>query len=435
MQDIKIALISLGCEKNLVDSEMILGFFEQINVTITSNLEDANLIIVNTCGFIESAKQEAIDTIFDVLDYQDNGAKIVVTGCLPQRYLDDLKKAIPEVDLYVPIRDYSKFGELLGNLLKNNQYMNMCLEMNRRLISTPKHLAYVKISEGCNNCCAYCAIPLIRGSFVSFPEQQILKDVKRLIDSGRKEICLISQDLTRYGSDLENNSLASLIQKITQFEGDYWLRLLYLYPDEITDGLILTIKNNPKILPYFDIPIQHASNKILKWMNRRGTQQEIKALINKIREEIPTAIIRTTIIVGFPHETQKDFDILKSFLEEMMFDHLGVFMYSKEEDTKSYTMSNQVSNKIKQERYNELMEMQRWISLNKNKKHIGKILECIIEDYDENLNKYIGRTYMFAPEDIDGCVYITSSFDLQIGEKCKIKIEEADFYDLFATIN
>ena len=403
MEKLRICLISLGCEKNLVDSEMILGFFEKNEAEITLDINDANVIVINTCGFITSAKQEAINTIFEALDYQENKAKIIVTGCLAQRYLDDLKKEIPEVDLYIPIRDYNNFGNLVKELFNDSKYENQSLNMHNRLLSTPSHLAYLKISEGCNNCCAYCAIPLIRGSFVSRSLEDIVLEFKYLVNSGRKEICLISQDLTKYGIDI-NLTLDYLLKELVKVEGDYKIRMLYLYPDEITDELIKVVKENDKILPYFDIPVQHGSDKILKWMNRRGNQEFINSLIKKIRNEIPNCVIRTTLIVGFPHESEKDFNILKEFIKLNKFDHLGCFTYSKEEGTTSYKMNNQVPEALKEKRMSEIMEIQRWISLNQNKKYLNNIYDCIIESYDEENDNYYGRGYMYAPDDIDGTI-------------------------------
>ncbi len=434
MNKTKVGLISLGCEKNLVDSEMILGLCQKCDFEIKTDLNDVDIIIINTCGFITSAKEEAINTIFECLDYQEKGAKIVVTGCLVQRYLDDLKKSIPEVDLFIPIRDYYRFGELLSLLLNDNKYDKLCLNMHNRLLSTPKHLAYLKISEGCNNNCAYCAIPLIRGKFVSRQEEDIITEFKYLVSTGRKEICLISQDLTKYGIDLENSSLASLLLKLVQIKGDYKIRLLYLYPDEITDELIKVIKENDKILPYFDIPVQHGSDKILKWMGRRGSQEFINNLINKIRMEIPNCVIRTTLILGFPHESEKDFEILKKFVIDNKFDHLGAFTYSKEEDTKSYSMNNQVPEKVKQRRLDEIMEIQKWISLNQNKKYIDNVYDCIIESYDPENDYYAARGYMYAPDDIDGCILIKSDKQLEISKTYKCKIIDVDFFDIFGEI-
>lgn len=434
MKKIKVGLISLGCEKNLVDSEMILGLCEKCNFEIETDLNIVDIIIINTCGFITSAKQEAINTIFEALDYQENGTKIVVTGCLVQRYLDDLKREIPEVDLYIPIKDYYRFGELIAKLMDDKQYSNFCLQANQRVLSTPKHLAYLKISEGCNNNCAYCAIPLIRGKFVSKPVDEIIMEFKYLISTGRKEICLISQDLTKYGIDLDNMSLAKLLQKLVLIEGDYKIRLLYLYPDEITDELIQVVKENNKILPYFDIPVQHGSDKILKWMGRRGNANFINGLITKIRNEIPESVIRTTLIVGFPHESEKDFEILKEFIKLNKFDHLGAFTYSKEEDTKSFNMSCQVSEKIKQRRYDEIMEIQKWISLDQNRKYLNKTYECIIESYDEENDYYIGRGYMYAPDDIDGSIIIRSKNKLNLYESYNVYIDDVDFFDIYGKV-
>lgn len=433
MEKLRICLISLGCEKNLVDSEMILGFFEKNEAEITLDINDANVIVINTCGFITSAKQEAINTIFEALDYQENKAKIIVTGCLAQRYLDDLKKEIPEVDLYIPIRDYNNFGNLVKELFNDSKYENQSLNMHNRLLSTPSHLAYLKISEGCNNCCAYCAIPLIRGSFVSRSLEDIVLEFKYLVNSGRKEICLISQDLTKYGIDI-NLTLDYLLKELVKVEGDYKIRMLYLYPDEITDELIKVVKENDKILPYFDIPVQHGSDKILKWMNRRGNQEFINSLIKKIRNEIPNCVIRTTLIVGFPHESEKDFNILKEFIKLNKFDHLGCFTYSKEEGTTSYKMNNQVPEALKEKRMSEIMEIQRWISLNQNKKYLNNIYDCIIESYDEENDNYYGRGYMYAPDDIDGTIIIKSNNKLDLYKTYKVKIVDVDFFDIFGEI-
>lgn len=434
MKKIKVGLISLGCEKNLVDSEMILGVCKEAGFEIETDLNLVDIIIINTCGFITSAKEEAINTIFEALDYQENGTKIVVTGCLAQRYLEDLKKEIPEVDLYIPIKDYPIMGKLLSQLLNDNKYDGLCMNANNRVLSTPPHLAYLKISEGCNNNCAYCAIPLIRGKFVSKKEEDIILEFKYLVNTGRKEICLISQDLTKYGIDLENTSLASLLLKLIKIEGDYKIRLLYLYPDEITDELIQVIKENDKILPYFDIPVQHGSDKILTWMGRRGNQEFINNLIKKIRNEIPECVIRTTLILGFPHESEKDFQILKQFVIDNKFDHLGAFTYSKEEDTRSYSMSGQVPEKTKQRRLDEIMEIQKWISLNINKRYLNNVYDCIIESYDDVNDCYYGRGYMYAPDDIDGSIIIKSDKKLQLSKSYKVEIIDVDFFDIFGKV-
>lgn len=432
MDKIKIALISLGCEKNLVDSESILGLFKNDRYEITNELSEADGIIVNTCGFITSAKEEAINTIYEVIEYQPK-AKIIVCGCLVQRYLDDLKGGIPEVDLWIPIREYHNFGNLLGKLFDDYKLSNLCPTSLNRVVSTPAHLAYVRISDGCNNRCTYCAIPLIRGNFVSRPKDDILTEIKYLVKSGRKEICLISQDLTKYGIDLDNYNLEKLLLDIMAIPGDYHIRMLYLYPDEISDELIQIVKNNPRIMPYFDIPIQHASNKLLKWMHRRGDKEFIRALINKIRQEIPDSVIRTTIIVGFPHETDKDFNELIEFIKDVKFDHLGAFTYSKEEDTLSYNMSGQVPSAIKQKRYDELMETQKWISLKQNERYLNKVYKCVIEEKTGD-HEYVGRTYAYAPDDIDGAVMINCSEELKLNEFYDVLITDVDFYDIIGVI-
>lgn len=431
----KVALISLGCEKNLVDSEMILGLVRKGQVEIVSDVNYADIIIINTCGFIQSAKEEAIDTIIDSLKHKGRGAKIVVTGCLAQRYLENLKEEIPEVDLWVPLKDYYKFGDLFKTVLDDQAYYNVPLLMEDRLLSTPNHLAYVRISDGCNNRCTYCAIPLIRGNFVSRRIEDIVNEIKSLIAGGRKEICLISQDLTNYGYDI-NESLESLLKEILKIDNLPWIRLLYLYPDEISDELIEIVANNDKILPYFDIPIQHASNKVLKYMHRRGNKEFLKELVAKIRSKVKDVVIRTTIMVGFPHESEKDFNEMLEFIEEVKFNHLGAFTYSKEEDTLSYDYTMQVPEKIKKNRLNILMDKQRWISLALNKKMINRVYDCIIESYDSELDKYYGRTYAFAPDDIDGEVIISNDGKNHvIGEMVKVKITDVDFYDLFGEFN
>ncbi len=430
MRSKKIILISLGCEKNLVDSEMILGFFNKNDFKIVSDINKSDVIVVNTCGFIESAKKEAIDTILNVIEYKKRGKKIVVTGCLVERYLEDLKKEIPEVDLWIPIRDYFLFGEKLKSLF--NKVDECGLKMSDRIISTNKPLAYLRISDGCNNRCNYCAIPLIRGDFKSREKADIINEFKGLLLKGMKEICLISQDLTKYGVDIKS-SLAELLNELLKIEGDYKLRLLYLYPDEIKDELIEVCKNE-KIMPYFDIPIQHATNKMLKLMNRRGSKEFITDLIKKIRKNIPDAVIRTTILVGFPNEKEEDIDELCKFLEEVKFDHLGVFTYSKEEDTKGYYMDNQVDLDIMEKRKDKVLGTQKWISLKNNEKYLNKIINVLVEEYDKGNDCYYGRGYMHAPDDIDGLVIIYTDKTLEVGNYYDTLITDVDFYDLIGKI-
>ena len=432
MERKKIALVSLGCEKNLVDSEMILGLVKDIEVDIINDISIADIIIINTCGFIVSAKEEALNAIMDAIYTRKEGAKIIACGCLVQRYLKELKEEIQEVDEWVPLTDYFKFGDILKKYIKGD--INSSLAMEKRIVSTPSHLAYVRIGDGCFHYCAFCAIPLIRGRLKSRTIEEIVSEIKMHIKEGRKEICLISQDLSAYGFDIHTN-LTNLLKEIVKIEGLKWLRLLYLYPSEVSDELIDVIKNNPQILPYFDIPLQHASNKILKYMRRQGTKEEIIDLLNKIRKEVDNAVLRTTMMVGFPHESDKDFEELLEFIEEVKFNHLGAFAYSKEEGTKSYDMSGQVSAKNKQARLTKLLDKQKWISLSLNKEMLNKTYDCIIESYNKEENKFYGRTYAFAPDDIDGMVIIDNNKNYNediISTFKKVRIKDVDFYDLNA---
>ena len=435
MKNLKICLISLGCEKNLVDSEIILGMFSEYGYIITPDKKKADVIIINTCGFIEDAKKEAIDTIIDCLDYQKNGTKIIVVGCLVQRYYDELVKEIPEVDLYVRIKDYLHLGEKIEEVLGDKIIKKgMCFNPLNRLISTPPYMAYVRISEGCNNRCTYCAIPLIRGSFVSRKKEDILTEVKKLASEGRKEICLISQDVTNYGYDLNGDNLASLLKDIVSIDGDFYIRLLYLYPDEITDELIEVIKDNKKIMPYFDIPMQSGSDKVLKAMHRRGSRRMVLDLIAKIRKMIPDAIFRTTMIVGFPGEDSDDFNDTLDFIKEAKFNHLGAFKYSPEDDTVAACMDNQIEDNVKTDRYNELMEIQKWISYEANKALIGRKFSVIIEGYSEENNAFFGRSYFLAPDDIDGEIYIEDNKNIELYKEYIVEITDASFYDLFGEV-
>lgn len=426
---IKVGLISLGCAKNLVDSEIILGLLNKSNFKCVNTVEESDVIIVNTCGFIEAAKQESIENILDVVKY---GKKVVVTGCLAERYLDELKKAIPEVDLWIPIRDYSHFNEKIEQLLgvehveKFNPFV--------RMLSTPKYMAYLRISEGCNNCCAYCAIPLIRGRFVSRPFNDVIKEAKDLYSKGIKEIVVISQDTTRYGTDLkENKNIVDLLRELENI-GFYSIRLLYLYPDEISDELIDYIASSKAVKPYFDIPFQHSSNSVLKGMYRRGTREEYQSLIDKIRAKVKNPVIRTTYIVGFPGESDEDFLDLLEFTKDNHFDHMGAFKYSREDNTPAYKYPNQVNEKIKELRLAKLMDEQKKISYKNNKAIIGEIMEGIVIDYDSNSNTYSLRSYWNAPDDIDGKISFVSKDKLNLGDIVKVKITSAFVYDLFGEV-
>lgn len=427
----KVGLISLGCSKNLVDSEMILGVIRKMNLEIVSDYEQADIIIINTCGFIESAKQEAINTILEMCDYKSLGKKIVVTGCLTQRYIKELPELLPEVDLFVPISSYPHFGELFSSLVDFS--FSSSLHFDDRVLSTPPYMAYVRIADGCDNRCHYCAIPLIRGGFCSRRIEDICNEVKMLTDRGVYEINLISQDTTRYGTDI-NTSICDLLRELVKNKDIKFLRLLYLYPEEITKELISVIKENDVICNYFDVPIQHANNRVLKSMNRRDKKENMTELFNYIRSEIPDAVLRTTVIVGYPGETRSEFLELKQFIKDIKFDRLGAFMYSKEEDTVAFDMPNQVTKKAKENRYNEIMTIQADISLSQGQRFIGKMMKAIVCELDFETNLYLGRSYAFAPDDIDGYIFIDSEEDLTLGKCVMVMIDRADVYNLYGHV-
>lgn len=427
----KVGIISLGCAKNLVDSEMILGMLKTSNFEIVNTIEESDVIIVNTCGFIESSKKESIENILDVIKY---GKKVVVVGCMVERYKEELKEAIPEVDLWISIKEYPHFNELLENLLENKVEINK-LNPFVRLLSTPDYMAYLRISEGCNNCCAYCAIPLIRGHFRSRPLDDLILEAKLLADKGIKELVLISQDTTRYGTDFEKPiTIVDLLKEIIKIPQFISIRLLYLYPDEISDELIDFVANNKRIAPYFDIPLQHASNNVLKGMLRRGTKESYQVLLDKIREKIPNAILRTTYIVGFPGETDDDFVELVKFTKDNRFDHMGAFKYSREDGTKSFDYDNQVDEALKAGRLNKIMDVQKKISYEKNKTHIGEIMDGIVINYNSKNGIYSLRSYWNAPDDIDGSITFKSDKQLNIGQMVKVKITSAFVYDLYGEL-
>ena len=428
---IKVGLISLGCSKNLVDREMILGALANSKFEIVNTIEDSDVIIVNTCGFIESAKEESITNILDVVKY---GKKVVVTGCLVERYLDELKESIPEVNLWIPIRDYAHFAEKIKSLFEEKIEVE---ELNPfvRMLSTPPFMAYLRISEGCNNCCAYCAIPLIRGHFRSRPFEDVVQEAKLLAKNGIKELVLISQDTTRYGSDFEEKkSIVNLLKELLKIKDLISFRLLYLYPDEITDDLIDLIRDNPRIAPYFDIPFQHSSTPVLKGMLRRGTGESYQELIDRIRAKIPHAILRTTYIVGFPGETDDDFVDLVAFTKKNKFDHMGAFTYSREDGTKAYEYDNQVPEALKKARLGKIMEVQKKISYQNNKARVGEVMEGIVVEYNPTNKVYGLRSYWNAPDDIDGKISFVSSKELKLGDVVKVKITNAYIYDLFGEV-
>lgn len=425
-----VGIVSLGCAKNLVDSETIAYLFQDNEVNIVNDIDEADIILINTCGFIDSSKQESIDTILELAQYNKI---LVVTGCLVQRYKEELIKEIPEVDLFISISDYPKFPSLLNEVIKNKTFKGE-ISNNKRVLSTQKFTAYLKISEGCNNRCTYCAIPLIRGGFKSFPLDELINQAKDLVNQGVNELVVISQDTTRYGEDLENVNIVTLLKELLKIEKLDYIRLLYLYPDEITDELIDLIGTNERLTPYFDIPIQHSSSKILKSMNRRGDEKFLKELFAKIRKKVPNATLRTTLIVGFPGEEEEDFDNLVDFIKEVKFDHLGAFTYSQEEGTSSALMDNQIDEEIKQDRYEKIMEIQQRISLENNSKRVGQTSYGLVIGFSEEESAYLIRSGFNAPDGIDGNIYCYSEDELSLGQKVRFEIIEYNEYDLYAKI-
>ncbi len=426
----KAGLVSLGCAKNLVDSEMILGVLRRAGVQIVAEPSEADVILVNTCGFIESAKTEARETIREMGAF---GKKLIVCGCYAQRYTDQLKAEMPFVDRVVPLKDYPRFGEILNELFPEHPLKFGELDFHDRMLATSPLRPYVKISEGCDNRCTYCAIPLIRGSFRSRPMEDILSECEGLVGDGAKELILISQDTTRYGTDgsVDRRSrLPELLRRVAAIPGLWMVRVLYLYPDEITTELLETVRDHPKIAPYFDIPIQHVSSSLLKRMNRRGDETLIANLMTTIREMMPEAILRTTLIVGFPGETDADFRRLLDFIEAHPFDRMGVFPYSREEDTPAYFLEDQVPAEIKQERYETVMKKQKRLAAGLNRRQIGRIHETIVEEYDRHSHFYYGRSYAFAPDDVDGYIVFQSPKKLSLGDIVPVRITSTFGYDL-----
>lgn len=426
----KVGLVSLGCSKNLVDSENLLGWFKANDYTVVSNLKEADTIVINTCGFIEPAKQEGIETILELSDYKKHNCKnLIVTGCLVQRYHQDLVEALPEVDAWVRIQDYPRINEILSESL--HQEFKVVYGKQERLQSTAKHTAYLKIAEGCSNRCTYCAIPLIRGDMNSYPIDDLLIEAIKLADNGVKECVLIAQDTSRYGLDHGKSLLPKLLDELNKIEGFHWIRLLYQYPDAITSEILDAMKRNDKVLPYFDIPIQHANNRLLKLMNRKGTVEDIRRVIKNIKEVFPKAILRTTIIVGFPSETEAEFQELLDFVEEVKFDRLGAFTYSPEEDTVAYDMADAIEKEVKEDRYHRLMRLQSHISYERMQTWLNEVIEVCVESRDPKSMVYHGRSVHSAPDDVDGEVLFTSKSLLKKGSFVPVRINRVEEYDLF----
>ena len=435
----KVGFVSLGCSKNLIDTEMAIGLFKRNNFEIVNDVEKAEIIIVNTCGFIESAKQEAINTILEMAEYKEKGTckYLVVMGCLVQRYKKELQKALPEVDLFIEINDYGSYWDKILELLdeeeKPDTINNLCYM--DRVISTGNKTAYLKIAEGCSNRCTYCAIPYIRVPYVSRPMEEVLEEAKKLATAGIKELIVIAQDTTRYGEDLYGESkLSDLLNELCKIDGFEWIRFLYAYPESITDELIQTVKNNPKICNYFDIPIQHISDSVLKRMNRRTNRKQIEELINKIKKQIPDVILRTSLIVGFPGETEEDFNKLYEFVKKGYFDKLGVFTYSKEDGTPAARLKEQIHPATKKKRHNLIMSVAKDISAEKLKSYIGKEYKVLVEDTTFDHKFCVGRSYMDIP-DTDGMVIIKNCDTKLVGEFVNCKVTAVNNYDLIAKIS
>ena len=440
----KIGVVSLGCPKNLVDSETMLGLIHEENYEITNDPSEAEIIIVNTCGFIESAKEESINTILQMAEYKKSGSckYIIVTGCLSQRYAEELFNELPEADAIAGVEVYDEIGSIIKRVMNGERFI--MLERSKpdviytsketflpRILTTPSYTAYLKIAEGCDNCCSYCAIPKIRGPYRSKPMEQVLKEAKALADNGVKELIVVAQDTTRYGEDLPGGKLllADLLKELNKIESLKWIRVMYCYPNNFTDELIETFASLDKVCKYVDLPLQHASNRLLASMNRYDTREEVEMLLAKLRKRIPGIVIRTTFIVGFPGETDADFEELKEFVERQRFENAGVFAYSQEEGTVAGAMPNQIPDEIKQERYHELMALQAQISEEIHKDTEGQTLEVLVEGIEEDgSGLHYGRSYREAP-DIDGLVFIENPGDIKPGCFVKVNILQGFTYE------
>ncbi len=452
----KLGLISLGCPKNLVDSEVMLGIIEKYKIEITNRPEEAEIIIINTCGFIESAKQESIETILSMAAYKTEGCckGLIVTGCLAQRYAKDLFQDMPEVDAIVGTNVYKDIGDVIERVMEGQRVMHLKeadmpsfeskgfwqvldgtgTPADPRKLTTPSYMAYLKIAEGCDNFCSFCAIPLIRGRYTSKPYEQVMAEARALVEQGVRELVVIAQDTTRYGQDLYGRlRLAELLRDLNGLPGLKWIRVLYSYPNTFTDELIEAYATLPKVCHYVDLPLQHASDRLLHAMRRRDKLKDTKRLLDKLRKRIPDIAIRTTFIVGFPGETEEDFAILKDFVIEQRFENAGVFQYSREENTIAGTMPDQIPEPMKQERYDELMAIQAGISEEIHRSLEGRELEAIIEGFEEGEEKLASaRSYREAP-DIDGTIFVEDASGLKPGDFVTVRVEQGFAYEVVAT--
>ena len=437
-----ILFISLGCDKNLVDSEVMLGLLDKKGYQIVDSEEDADIIVVNTCCFIQDAKEESIQTILEMAEYKKEGKlkALIVTGCLAQRYQQEIIDEIPEVDAVLGTTSYDHIVEVVEEALAGNGHV--VLEdvdalpdvKEKRLVTTGGHYAYMKIAEGCDKHCTYCIIPKLRGNYRSVPMEKLLAEAKDLADQGVKELILVAQETTVYGKDLYGKkSLHILLKKLCEIRGIRWIRILYCYPEEIYDELIQTIKEENKVCHYLDLPIQHASDAVLKRMGRRTSKAQLVEIIEKLRKEIPDISLRTTLITGFPGETQEQHEELKDFVDEMEFDRLGVFTYSPEEDTPAATMTEQIPEEVKEDRQAELMELQQEIAFDLAEDMVGREVLVMIEGKVADENAYVGRTYKDAPN-VDGLIFINTDEELMSGDFARVRVTGALEYDLIGEL-
>lgn len=437
-----ILFVSLGCDKNLVDSEVMLGLLANHGHQMVDSEEDADVIVVNTCCFINDAKEESIQTILEMAEYKKTGSikALIVTGCLAQRYKQEIMDEIEEVDAVLGTTSYDKIVEVIDEALQGHKSLELTdidalpTVESKRLVTTGGHFAYLKIAEGCDKHCTYCIIPKIRGNFRSVPMERLIKEARDLVEQGVKEIILVAQETTLYGIDLYGKkSLHVLLKELCKIGGLRWIRILYCYPEEITDELIQVIKEEDKICNYLDIPIQHASDGVLKRMGRRTSKQQLIDTVKKLREEIPDIALRTTLITGFPGETEEQHEELMEFVDEMEFDRLGVFTYSPEEDTPAATMSDQIEESVKEDRQAELMELQQEIAFDLAERMIGKEVIVMFEGKVADENVYVGRTYMDAPN-VDGLIFVETNEELMSGDFAKVRITGALEYDLIGEL-
>ena len=437
-----IFFVSLGCDKNLVDSEMMITSLRKNGFVLTDDIDDADVIVVNTCCFIGDAKEESINTLIEMGGYKEGRCKLLVAaGCLAQRYHNEIKEDIPEVDLIVGTMGYEDLSEKINEALGGKGVLESLKDID--YLPTPLtdrdsmsggYYAYLKIAEGCDKCCTYCVIPKVRGHYRSVPMDNLIAQAKHLVANGAKELILVAQETTLYGKDIYGEkSLAKLLEELSKIDELKWIRILYCYPEEITDELISAIKNLPKVCHYLDMPIQHGSDDVLRRMGRWTNREQIEKTVAKLREEIPDIALRTTLITGFPGETEDDFEQVKEFVKKMEFDRLGVFTYSREEDTPAAEMDGQIDEEVKEARRDEIMQIQQDIAFDKSNSRVGEIYEVMIEGRLPDEGVYIARTYMDAP-DVDGYVFIQSDYNLDSGDFVKVEVTRSDEYDLIAEI-